>query len=638
MKRQPLQPKAFAFFLASFFLLSISLKGQFFEDYLPDYPDSGMLNVRDFGAKGDGISDDLPAIKKALEIALGNNGRYSRPPFIYFPAGTYLISDTLESRVSDSWSRGWRAGMMLMGESRSSVTIKIADNHPLFQDPEKPKPIIITGSEDPRGNGGGNRAFRHNIVNLTVDTGVGNPGAVGIDYVSSNRGVIRNVTVRSGDPEGLGVAGIAMNREWPGPALVKNVSIEGFDSGIQTLRHGQYSMTLSRIGLKGQRKVGIENDQNGLFIDYLFSQNNVPVLRQNRANGLVVVINGLFKGQGSSQPAIINQGEMVLRNITIEGYPQSLESTGRNKTTLTGNIDEWISDTSLANGHTRTVGLPSKESPEFVSREPGDWANAAPKSSSSGAQDVTSKIQRALDSGKPVVYLPNGSYQIDKTLIVPPTVRKITGLQSSIGASDSFQGTHLLKVVGAGEPLVIEHLWFSRGNDKKNPSSQNKVVVQDSSREVVFRHCDIHGGYENTPNGTGTVFFEDTMGTPIRMKYPQEIYGRQVNCEFLNDEPMVQVNGGSLWLLGYKTEGQQVIIDAKGGTVEVLGGLAYALGREGQNYTRDPMIRLSGTKAGISILGNGNDWTTVIVDDNQTLLSKDAPRRGRAPKVILYRN
>ncbi|NJK91324.1 MAG: hypothetical protein HC904_05515 [Blastochloris sp.] len=74
-----------------------------------------MLNVKDFGAKGDGISDDLPAIKAALEKSLSDNARYSRPAFIYFPAGTYLLSDTLEGRINNKWSNGWRSSVMLMG-------------------------------------------------------------------------------------------------------------------------------------------------------------------------------------------------------------------------------------------------------------------------------------------------------------------------------------------------------------------------------------------------------------------------------------------------------------------------------------------------------------------------------------------
>ncbi|WP_191560136.1 glycosyl hydrolase family 28-related protein [Metabacillus idriensis] len=49
--------------------------------------DNQILNVKDFGAAGDGVTDDTSAIKKALYK--GKNKK------IFFPEGTYSVSDTL---------------------------------------------------------------------------------------------------------------------------------------------------------------------------------------------------------------------------------------------------------------------------------------------------------------------------------------------------------------------------------------------------------------------------------------------------------------------------------------------------------------------------------------------------------------
>jgi hypothetical protein len=49
--------------------------------------DKGRVNVRDFGAVGDGITDDTAAIQTALNYA-SNNERYT----VYFPEGHYIIS------------------------------------------------------------------------------------------------------------------------------------------------------------------------------------------------------------------------------------------------------------------------------------------------------------------------------------------------------------------------------------------------------------------------------------------------------------------------------------------------------------------------------------------------------------------
>ncbi|CAF4337533.1 unnamed protein product [Rotaria sp. Silwood2] len=59
-------------------------------------------NVKDFGAKGDGITDDTVAIQNAISTnnrcssSLACEGSTSEPGLVYFPYGTYLISTSLK--------------------------------------------------------------------------------------------------------------------------------------------------------------------------------------------------------------------------------------------------------------------------------------------------------------------------------------------------------------------------------------------------------------------------------------------------------------------------------------------------------------------------------------------------------------
>jgi hypothetical protein len=52
-----------------------------------DIKSNGMLNVRDFGAKGDGTADDTTAIQKAMDKAALTNGT------VFIPEGNYLCSE-----------------------------------------------------------------------------------------------------------------------------------------------------------------------------------------------------------------------------------------------------------------------------------------------------------------------------------------------------------------------------------------------------------------------------------------------------------------------------------------------------------------------------------------------------------------
>ena len=65
--------------------VAASLPGQAGAD--PRLQRSGMLNVRDFGAAGDGKSDDTKAIQQAMDQAASSNGA------VFFPEGNYLCSE-----------------------------------------------------------------------------------------------------------------------------------------------------------------------------------------------------------------------------------------------------------------------------------------------------------------------------------------------------------------------------------------------------------------------------------------------------------------------------------------------------------------------------------------------------------------
>ncbi|MAC98187.1 MAG: hypothetical protein CL971_07105 [Euryarchaeota archaeon] len=59
----------------------------------PTIPDTGIVSVKDYGAVGDGSTDDTSAIQSALN---------SNHEAIYFPTGNYLISSTLTSTSKDN--------------------------------------------------------------------------------------------------------------------------------------------------------------------------------------------------------------------------------------------------------------------------------------------------------------------------------------------------------------------------------------------------------------------------------------------------------------------------------------------------------------------------------------------------------
>jgi polygalacturonase len=78
--------------------------------------ESPYLNVKWFGAKGDGAADDMAFIQKALDTANARGGGT-----VYFPKGTYIVSPSGSLRIN------LRNDVHLLGEGTSSV-IKVKDN------------------------------------------------------------------------------------------------------------------------------------------------------------------------------------------------------------------------------------------------------------------------------------------------------------------------------------------------------------------------------------------------------------------------------------------------------------------------------------------------------------------------------
>lgn len=57
---------------------------------------STYLNVKDYGAKGDGVTDDSKAIKEAVTRARNESKT------VYFPGGTYVLTETIELNFDNS--------------------------------------------------------------------------------------------------------------------------------------------------------------------------------------------------------------------------------------------------------------------------------------------------------------------------------------------------------------------------------------------------------------------------------------------------------------------------------------------------------------------------------------------------------
>lgn len=73
------------------------------------------LNVRDYGARGDGVTDDTQAINQAFKAA------HEQQANVYFPAGTYLCNTVDNSGNILSFDCGTTQNLTVYGDGNSSV-------------------------------------------------------------------------------------------------------------------------------------------------------------------------------------------------------------------------------------------------------------------------------------------------------------------------------------------------------------------------------------------------------------------------------------------------------------------------------------------------------------------------------------
>jgi len=554
------------------------------------YPaDSGVVNVKtQYGAVGDGETDDTSAIMRAIGE---NRGLFER--ILYFPTGTYLVSDTLRGITQDGT---WKARLTFQGEDEKTTIIRLKDNLPEFQDPSAPRAVIQTGSIDPyhKTTGDGNNGFRNYIFDLTVDTGSGNAGAVGIDYLGNNICGLEDVIIKSGDARGIGVAGLSMKRNYVGPCLYKRIEIDGFDYGIRTAAT-ENSHTLEHIKLSGQHVAAISNEGNVLSIRDLQSLNEVPAIVNSDPKGLVTLIDSELRSpQAVSSSAIVNSGGLLLRNISVSGYARTV--FGEPGVQTSGNVIERFSPATVPLGFSRmtmreragnaTLNLPVRETPQFGSYDLSQWINVESKGAiPDGKTDSTKAIQAALDSSAVVVYLPAGNYRVTDTLRAHGRTQKIFGLGAVLlpdgpKFADSAAPTSLLRLEPQAPDMAIEGVQFGWWNRKNYPGV---VWLENASQHtLVLEHVDFQGlariVYKADPSGSGPLFIEDVEGFRWQFDASQQIWARQFDVEGHVDGSKVYNNGASLWILGMKTEDPQTIIDTEnGGSTELLGGLFFSV-------------------------------------------------------------
>ncbi|KFG84256.1 glucan 1,3-beta-glucosidase GLUC78 precursor [Metarhizium anisopliae] len=410
---------------------------------------SVFRNVKDpeFGAKGDGITDDTDAINKAISdggrCGDGCDSRTTTPALVYFPPGIYLVSKPI---IQYYYTQ-------LVGDAASVPTLKASANF---------EGIAVIDSNPYKSDGSNwhtnqNNFFRQ-IRNFVIDlTGLRQETGTGIHWQVAQATSLQNIVFNmvqskssQNKQQGIfmenGSGGFMSDLTFNGGALGAFFGNQQFTTrnlkfnncGTAIFMNWNWVWTLHGISIDNC-DVGI-NMANGGSVQTVGS---VLLTDSTISNTRVGIITAYKPSQSGTN------GTLVLDNVdTTKGVPVAVQND-RNQTILAGNslIQSWVQGRSYV-GATGKAGqdarspvpkpaaltdstgkIVTKSKPQYETVPASKFISVKSQGAKGdGKTDDTAAFQQVFDNIRPgeIVYIDHGVYVIKDTVRVPKDV-KIVG-------------------------------------------------------------------------------------------------------------------------------------------------------------------------------------------------------------------
>jgi hypothetical protein len=564
------------------------------------YPDGTVIDVTlaPYFADPTGVADNRAILQQVLD---DHPGSMLERPIIYFPDGLYRLSGGLVVDTHNQANGGSGRGVVFQGQSRDGTVLRLDDGASGFGDPAEPKVFIDFNQANDIFGAWQYVAFQTHVKDLTIDIGAGNSGAIGLDFCANNVGGVRNVRVRSSDPDGAGRFGILLS-SIPGPHLFKHVEVIGFDWSVRTENDPHYATTIEDMTLIGAREGGIFNRRHSFAIHRLRTVDlGGPAIRNDHPDAFTVLVDGSFTGGPEAGAALINEGFLYARNVRTSGYLGVIQDRAAGLIAQP-NMSEWhygtaegLFDTEVCH----SLGLPIQDAPDPPRDDPSEWVNVSDFGATPGDNwnndaigvqaAIASMAPGGSNEGRRTLYFPPGLYRFNSGVVITEHVERIVGCFASIQPRLAAIETQPVWTIAGGDRLlIIEQLTGYPGG----PLRATPFFRNESERDVVIRDVLVLAGQTYVNTGSGRLFLENVGGTssrywsnlpqPLPEAIPQfdfggqTVWARQLNTE--QKDLKVRNEGGDVWILGLKNEEDGTYVQTlNGGRTEVLGGTAMPL-------------------------------------------------------------
>ncbi|KAH9901618.1 exo-beta-1,3-glucanase [Cubamyces lactineus] len=445
-------------------------------------------NVKDFGAKGDGVTDDTAAINNA--IASGNrcgggtcDSSTTTPAVVYFPQGTYKVSQPL---IAYYYTQ-------LIGDARNPPTL-LADASFTGMAVIDADPYI------PNGNGAqwyvNQNNFFRSVRNFVIDLRQmpASASATGIHWQVSQATSLMNIVFEMSTAAGNAHQGIWMENGsggfmgdmvfnggkygmWVGNQqfTVRNVTMNNADTAIYSIWN--WGWTFQGVTIN-DCQVGFDLMTGGTtqstqtvgaiaVIDAYVSNTPIFVRSSTPSNGQLagsLALNNIHLTNVPTAVGVVG-GTTVLPGgtVTIESWAQGnvFSGTSQSPQFVQGNVPAPIKAASLLDSAGRIFG---KMHPQYTDYAVDQFVSVRDQGAKgNGMVDDTAALQAVFDqfSGCKIIFIDAGTYLISSTLTIPAGTQIVGEAWSVImGGGPAFQDqnnpTVMVRVGAAGDEGIVE--------------------------------------------------------------------------------------------------------------------------------------------------------------------------------------
>ncbi|KAJ9467299.1 Glucan 1 [Diplonema papillatum] len=391
-------------------------------------------NAKDFGAKGDGVTDDTSALQTAL-----TQGRQDQPStkeqlVVYLPPGTYLVSDTLRVYFYT----------LLTGNDVCPATIKMAPN----VSPTGTQKFIVAGPVSCNGCQHTDD-FYYQVNNLVLDyTNPGNGGGCAMHWAVSQGTSLRNIVFNLGD------AAVGLFGENGSGGFMGDLVFNGGNIGIY---FGNQQWTFRNLQFHNQKVIAIQMIWNWFFTFVHLNITNTPVgIQFMDAGAAITIVDSSFSNVGTAiwtdYPYPTERKSIVLQRVQMTNVVNMTSCYETAPCTAPAvpapaMVEFWKEglDANNLNGPVRgNVQSPFPLTPVPRVTYPTYEADSVYNVMSSGAKgdgvtDDTAAIQSAI-AAHDYVFFPYGVYLVTKTLTLGGNTHLIgesmTELTAGAGSDD----------------------------------------------------------------------------------------------------------------------------------------------------------------------------------------------------------